>query len=137
MAKAAGETQKANHAWAAIQDFDFTKTLAGGERGAKAMAEFQEHCIARTAMLNRAIADFFEERLSHDQETVRKLAACKSAQDTMAVWADFFELASRQYAEGFRTFATMGIDQTREVVEDVQDGVDKTVQSLKSGSRSG
>lgn len=135
MKKAATETQQTDAVWTAMRDFDMTKMMAGGERGMKAMAEAQEHFIARIAKMNREIADFIERRLTHDRETVHALAECKSPQECVEVWGKFVETASRQYAEEFGTIAGMGVDQAREAVEDAQHEIEETVQPISSGGR--
>lgn len=135
MKKSANRAQPADEIWSMMRDYDFANTMASGERGAKAMAEAQEHFIARLAKMNREIADFIDRRLSHDRETIQSLTACKTPQEVVAVWAKFLETATHQYAEEFGTIAGLNVDQAREVVEDTQHEIKETVEPLTAGGR--
>ncbi|MEM8957689.1 MAG: phasin family protein, partial [Pseudomonadota bacterium] len=127
--------QPADQIWSMMRDCDLTNTMASGERGLKALAEAQEHFIARAAKMNREIADFIDRRLSHDCETVRSLSACKTPQEVVAVWAKFLETATHQYAKEFGTIAGLNVDQAREVVEDTQHEIKESVEPLTAGGR--
>lgn len=133
--KTVAETPQADQVFSAMRDFDVTKMMAGGERGAKAIAEAQEHFIARAAKMHREIANFVDRRLKHDQETVHALAECKSPQEFVAVWGKFVETASKQYAEEFGKIAGMSVDQAREAVEDAQHEIEETVKPIASGGK--
>jgi hypothetical protein len=107
-----------------VPDFDMTKLMAGGERGLKAMAEAQEHAIARLARVNREMAEFVDRRLSHDRETVRDLAACTTPQEAMSVWAKFTEQIARDYMKEAETFASLGANAAREAMSDAETGAE-------------
>ncbi|MEO1775356.1 MAG: phasin family protein [Pseudomonadota bacterium] len=135
MKKKVTATPQAEQVWMAARDFDVSTMMAGGESGMKAMAEAQEHFIARVAKMHREIAGFVDRRLKHDRETVHALAECKSPQEFVTVWGKFAETASRQYVEELGTIAGMGVDQAREAVEDAQHEIEETVTPFASGGK--
>lgn len=135
MKKAPGKTEQTGPVWSAMRDFDFTKAMTGGGRSVQAMAEAQEHFIARLATMNKEVASFIDRRLTHDRDTVHALAECKTPQEAMAVWGKFVETASRHYAEEFGAIAGMSVDQAREAVEDAQHEIEETVRPLQSGGK--
>ncbi|MEM1316065.1 MAG: phasin family protein [Pseudomonadota bacterium] len=114
--------------WRAFLQFDPSRLMSG--KGMAAFAEAQQHMIGRVAALNHEVARFVDRRLTHDQETVRKLAECGSPQEAMAVWTAFVETASRHYAEEMGMLAGLGVEQAREAAQDVQREIEETSEDL-------
>ncbi|MCR9085725.1 MAG: phasin family protein [Rhodobacteraceae bacterium] len=133
MKTSAHDTQQADQIWSMVRDYDFANTMASGERGMKAIAEAQEHFIARVATMNREIADFIDRRLTHDRETIQSLIACKTPQEAVAVWGKFLETVTHQYAREFGAIAGLNVDQAREAIKDAQHEIKETVKPLTAG----
>lgn len=116
---------------------------AASSMGLQAIMEMQRPAAQTMLEMNRRLYDgmieinkewtsFVNGRLKEDLAVPKQLAACKSMQDMLGVYADYVERACSQYQSGFEQMAKLG----RAMAESTINAVRQRSDELASKSRS-
>ena len=100
--------------------FDFSQfsQLSGMGTGTwEQMAEASRKMLETAATMNKEIFDFVSARMSEDMATQQKLLQSGSFEDMQAVYATFFQKASRQYVDEMQKLMTMATGSITEAAQ--------------------
>jgi hypothetical protein len=110
-----------------MPQFDIEPLIAVNQRGVKAAAEAQDHMLRRVSAMSDEVFRFLDRRLERDREVVRELSSCRSPQDAVALYGQYFEETMKQYSEEMGLLAGLYSDQAREALEDAQHQIEDGV----------
>ena len=98
---------------------------------AQTMLEVNRRLYDGIIEINKEWTSFVNGRLKEDLAVPKQLAACKSMQDMLGVYAEYVERACSQYQSGFEQMARLG----RAMAEDTMNAVRLHPDELAKKSR--
>lgn len=99
--------------------FDVGAMIAANQRGLEAAADAQREMLGRMSQVTSEVLNFVGRRIEHDRDTAKRLASCRSPQDAVALYGEFFESAVKEYTEEIGVLAGICADQARDAVTGV------------------
>ena len=73
----------------------------------EAMTEFNSHWIDSFSKANVELIGFFGRRVEEDLAASRRLMSCRTVQDVMEAYSEFFQRAQQQYQNELQYFARL------------------------------
>lgn len=103
-----------------LMPFNFEQLMELNRPALSAMAEMNGKAYDNISTLNKTWVAFVNRRLKEDFAMPQQLAGCKTVQDMMGVYRDFFENAVADYQAEFEELSKLGRSMTEDTVSAVQ-----------------
>lgn len=96
----------------------------------EAWTELNGKLIEQAAKVNNEWLGFMSRRLTEDLSFSQRFMDCKTLQDVMAVYADFYQRAQKQYQDEFRYFAELNQKMANETASVMRSHIEETTSAL-------
>ncbi len=121
-------------------DFTFTPPLdletafSMNQRNIDAVGEMNQKLYKAMQTCNEELVSFGSRRLKQDFAIPQQLAECKTPNEVVNFYSEFFQTAFKQYSDEANTLAQIANNFTKETFDSFQHEMEATVETVDSNS---